>query len=252
MRPSEEPTALQQFVASVQLLAEPLSDSAGKGFASIAESLLRDFPASQLSSLEVVVARQATLAAVCHIEILRASRFSGTSVARRLIAFCCAASVEEIRKILGSYVLELRNEETLVRKPNGCEPRVVRALAHINQNATKPSLTLDQVAVEVRLSRWHLDRLLRRYTGDCFRAHLRRARMERATLFLAEGLLSVKEIATRVGYPTTAEFDRQFRRYFHVTPTEWRAVQWANDREGPKTLERRSPAARCGQLSTTF
>jgi len=45
-------------------------------------------------------------------------------------------------------------------------------------------------------------------------------RMERASLMLEEGKLTVSQIAYRCGYRGQANFTSDFKKVFHVTPTE--------------------------------
>jgi AraC family mar-sox-rob regulon transcriptional activator len=95
-------------------------------------------------------------------------------------------------------------------------------LKYIERRSSSAALTLADVASEVGLSRWHVDRLLRRHTGRCFKAHVREARLNSAGGLLLTTVLSVKEIATRVGYSHATDLNRQFKRAFSSTPTEWR------------------------------
>jgi AraC-like DNA-binding protein len=78
------------------------------------------------------------------------------------------------------------------------------------------------VARHVRLSRWHLTRLLVRYLGKPYREVVRRARMREAERLLCDDALSMKEVAASLGYPHATELDRVFKQHFGVTPTEWR------------------------------
>lgn len=103
------------------------------------------------------------------------------------------------------------------------DPRVDRALEYLNSNYQRATLTLEEVSRHVRLSRWHLGRLLARHIGASFRGVIRQLRMERATQLLAEDLLSVKQIAADLGYPYATEFNRDFKCSFGVSPTAWRA-----------------------------
>lgn len=114
--------------------------------------------------------------------------------------------------------------ERVARRSNRrLDTRIERAIAYIRANCTRPSLVVEDVARDVRLSRWHLSRLLVRALGASYREVLRCARMEEAERLLRDDALSVKEVAASVGYPHATELDRAFKQYFGVTPTEWRA-----------------------------
>ena len=105
--------------------------------------------------------------------------------------------------------------------PERLDERVERALDIIRaQCCGRP--TVHDVAVAVRVSRWHLDRLLQMWTGACFTEHLRRERMNCATSLLLESFLSIKEIAARTGYGNASCFCRDFRASFGISALEWR------------------------------
>jgi AraC family transcriptional regulator len=107
------------------------------------------------------------------------------------------------------------------------DPRVPRALEYISARASLGSLTLGDVAGAVGLSTWHLARLLRRHTGLTFKAHVRETRLNAAGGLLMATGLSVKEIATQVGYAHPTDFNRQFKRVFSSTPAAWRRLRLA-------------------------
>jgi AraC family transcriptional regulator len=86
------------------------------------------------------------------------------------------------------------------------------------------ALQIGGVASEVRVTRWHLARVLRQATGQPFLAHLHRTRVAAACELLTGGdpILSIKEIAYDVGYTSTRELDRRFRKAMGMTPGEYR------------------------------
>jgi transcriptional regulator GlxA family with amidase domain len=101
------------------------------------------------------------------------------------------------------------------------DPRLQQALRMIHQRCTG-RLPLSEVANEVRLSRWHLERLLRQTTGQTFTEHLRLARLTIGAGLLRSSFLSVKEIAAQAGYGSASSFSRDFRRMTGVSPAVWR------------------------------
>ena len=100
-------------------------------------------------------------------------------------------------------------------------PKVQQALQQIAERYTDPSLRLGDVARDVHLSPFYLDRLLARNTGAAFVHHLRTCRLRRAVALL-ESTHSIKQIAGAVGYRRASSFNRDFRRVHGLTPTQWR------------------------------
>lgn len=105
------------------------------------------------------------------------------------------------------------------------DPRVTLAVDYIRRHATTRSINVAAIAIQVRLSRWHLERLMRRHTGRTVMAHVRSARLLTARRLLAGTLLTVKEISAMSGYGSTSAFARDFKRSEGVSPLEWREVK---------------------------
>jgi transcriptional regulator GlxA family with amidase domain len=83
-------------------------------------------------------------------------------------------------------------------------------------------LELDDVARRVATSRRQLQRSYREIGNTTFRTHLTQVRMTRAAEMLRATALSVRDIATRVGYRQPAQFAKAFRRHYGCSPSEYR------------------------------
>jgi AraC-like DNA-binding protein len=99
---------------------------------------------------------------------------------------------------------------------------VVRAVRHIREHGGDGRLTLRDLAQKINVSPWHLARMIKRQTGQGFVAHLHQVRIAAACQRLAQTALSVKEIAGAVGYDSSSQFDRRFKRQVGVTPLSYR------------------------------
>lgn len=95
-------------------------------------------------------------------------------------------------------------------------------LKFISARYGDPDLDLERAAVAVRLSRYHLTRILKRETGFSFAHHIRVVRIAQAMELFRTTTLSVKEVAARVGYSNTNVLDRNFKRVHGVTPSAYR------------------------------
>lgn len=95
-------------------------------------------------------------------------------------------------------------------------------------------LELDDIARRVASSRRQLQRAYAEIGDTTFREHLTRVRMERAAELLANGSLTVREVARRVGYRQPAQFAKTFRRHLGSVPSAYRA----RAREGSSPAQR--------------
>lgn len=84
-------------------------------------------------------------------------------------------------------------------------------------------LTVAGLARSIQLSRSHLYYLFKREIGMSPKQYLKMLKMEKARGLLESSLLSVKEIAAKVGYDDDSHFMRGFKRTYGLTPSEHRA-----------------------------
>jgi two-component system response regulator YesN len=84
------------------------------------------------------------------------------------------------------------------------------------------TVSLSQAARFVFLSPSYLSRLFREQTNESFSDYVTRRKMEIARCSLEEGEKKIYEVAMAVGYADPAYFGRVFRKYYNVTPTDYK------------------------------
>ena len=100
--------------------------------------------------------------------------------------------------------------------------RMHRARRYIDSHYRDPEIRLSRVAEHAGLSPCYVARMIKRETGHGFLLHIRRRRVESARRLLDDTVLSIKEIAAKVGYGTPRQFERDFKRLVGVAPTALR------------------------------
>jgi|SRR5580693_1121802 AraC-like DNA-binding protein len=85
-----------------------------------------------------------------------------------------------------------------------------------------PLGTIHDWALAFNLSHSHLQRLFKQATGTGLGHVLTQRRLQRAAHLLANTNMSVKEIASAVGYEHTSSFIRAFERQFEKAPRRFR------------------------------
>ena len=110
-------------------------------------------------------------------------------------------------------------------QPSLLDARLRRAFTFIRRGYRSRELSLQRTANVAGVSSWHLTRLLRKATGATFTAHVRLARVEAAGRLLLSTSLSIKEIASRLGYADSSELDHDFHRVRDVSPTAYRRAR---------------------------
>jgi len=83
-------------------------------------------------------------------------------------------------------------------------------------------LTIEALASEACLSPFHFARAFKAATGMAPHGYLTSRRLEKARSWIAEGRLSLAEIAFRCGFASQASFTKWFKRLVGATPGEYR------------------------------
>jgi len=87
--------------------------------------------------------------------------------------------------------------------------------------------TIQSWAMTVNLSQSHLQHLFKQATGKALGRVLTEKRLQKAALLLANTNLSIKEIASAVGYEHTSSFTRAFERRYEHAPRHYRLRETA-------------------------
>jgi len=89
------------------------------------------------------------------------------------------------------------------------------------QNHLDRSLSIDQMAHWVGLSRTAFIKLFREQTGETFNSHLTALRLQRAVDYLLHSNLPIERISSRVGL-TSGQLRNLFQRKYQCSPREFR------------------------------
>ena len=107
------------------------------------------------------------------------------------------------------------------RAPRGLSRRALtRACSYIAENLGE-RFTLDDLARQAGVSRFHFARLFRVSIGDSPMAYLLKSRIERAKQMLLQDDRPVCEIAAALGFCDQSHLTRTFRRMTGLTPREF-------------------------------
>ena len=101
------------------------------------------------------------------------------------------------------------------------DPRLRRALDFMCANIDQP-LTLEAIAAEACVSKFHFTRLFRTRIGRTPMQHLAELRLDAAAQMLVTNDLPVARVALECGHRNAAHFSDAFRRRFGCSPTRYR------------------------------
>jgi len=98
----------------------------------------------------------------------------------------------------------------------------VRHAQDIIRENLQTKINATDVAKRVRISREHLSRVFKKYTGVTLHDYILQQKMLLACRLLKETQLTNKEISYRVGFDRPTNFSRTFSRVVHMTPNRYK------------------------------
>jgi AraC-like DNA-binding protein len=104
---------------------------------------------------------------------------------------------------------------------SGPQASVERTRRYLDEN-WREEIDLNKLAERARMSKPHLCRIFRRYTGKTIIEYLHQRRIEQAMIMLDSTSEKVITIASEAGFGDLAHFNRIFRRITGKTPTSFR------------------------------
>ena len=134
--------------------------------------------------------------------------------------------VETLASALGAHIL--RHHSNLKRAPlpaarGALDSRRLRRVAEFVEAHLGEDLTLGRLAREACLSPFHFARAFKAATGTAPHRYLTVRRIDRARALIADGELTLAEIADACGFSSQAHFTRSFKRFVGATPGEHRS-----------------------------
>jgi AraC family transcriptional regulator len=106
--------------------------------------------------------------------------------------------------------------------------RINRTLDYIESNLEN-QMTLEELASVANFSKFHFNRIFRSIVGETPFQFILRIRIEKAgALILIRRRESISEIAAKCGFSDISVFSRNFRNYFHISASQYRASKPQN------------------------
>ena len=129
-------------------------------------------------------------------------------------------TARQIQRWLKKKIAELSEKE---EKPARFGCAVMKQAVHcIYREYANAFLSVDDIAKEAGISVNRLNDLFKKEQGETAGKFLTKVRMERARELLDEGSEKMTAIAEKTGYTSTSYFARVFRKYYGMSPQEYK------------------------------
>lgn len=145
-------------------------------------------------------------------------------------AGCPGAALDPMASPLAGTVLRTVGQLLAPALPTAGGPLAAHAagvvrqvLAYIRRHASVPGrLHLGQLAQEFAYSPSHLSALFRQHMREPLHQYIVRHRLQLVETRLQAGALTVSQIADELGFVDVCHLNKQFKKRYHLTPTEYR------------------------------
>ncbi|MDR0831796.1 MAG: AraC family transcriptional regulator [Bacillales bacterium] len=101
-------------------------------------------------------------------------------------------------------------------------PMVTKIVEYVNNNFTKPELTVNQISNTFFISEEYLSRLFKKETKITLSKYIIETRLQKALSLLNTSNFSISQIATIVGYKNPLYFSTEFKKRFKCSPLMFR------------------------------
>ncbi|WP_297566104.1 AraC family transcriptional regulator [uncultured Faecalibaculum sp.] len=98
---------------------------------------------------------------------------------------------------------------------------IKEAITFIEQNYTR-DFSIEDIAATLGIDRGYFGKLFKRATGQSPQQFLIQYRLIKAANLLKTTDLSIREVASSVGYENQLHFSRAFRKMYEVSPREYK------------------------------
>lgn len=137
---------------------------------------------------------------------------------RKLFAIKTNREVYDYLKELGQVVQEL-NDSVII---DNVELGLRKVICYMEAHFCDPDISFEAMAREVNFSVSYISALLKKYLNTSFVKMLTSMRMEKSKELLADPNLKLIDVADQLGYNDSYYFSHCFKRYFGISPKEYR------------------------------
>lgn len=151
-------------------------------------------------------------------------RAPAVSCATRIVREALAGKISNsftASSLAYELMMDLSSEARHSRTDPNIQPALERARLYVEKNLAHP-LTVDDIAKQAGMSRYHFSRLFAAHTGLPPASWLMEQRIKECARLLRGSELPLKEISSRCGFPNPNYMSRVFRRQTGIPPATYR------------------------------
>lgn len=171
--------------------------------------------AAQLRFAEAMIGKIRNAATPAHLEPERLE--SILDRARDRLERC--GTTEELEQLLLEWVTRIA--EAVRAKKEEKQPVTSFVIDYINEHLSE-EIYMDVLAEKLKMSSGYLSSYFKAKTGKNIVDYINETRIAKATSLLTDDRIKIHDAAKAVGYQNITSFNRMFKKYTGVTPSEYR------------------------------
>ncbi len=138
----------------------------------------------------------------------------------RLLTLRLSQLITSRKLIFDKYFSEVSGAKENTNATSIDKEFINKVLAYIGENISNSSLSVEELANELNLSKSQSYRKIKSLTGQTPNELLRRIRLERAYQILETGSAFISEVGFKVGFSSASYFTKCFKAHFGKLPTD--------------------------------
>jgi AraC-like DNA-binding protein len=138
----------------------------------------------------------------------------------RLLTLRLSQLITSRKLIFDKYFSEVSGAKENTNATSIDKEFINKVLAYIGKNISNSSLSVEELANELNLSKSQSYRKIKSLTGQTPNELLRRIRLERAYQILETGSAFINEVGFKVGFSSASYFTKCFKAHFGKLPTD--------------------------------
>lgn len=117
-------------------------------------------------------------------------------------------------------------------KPDNDKSVSKRVMEYVEQNYTDRELDVSKISDFLKFSPSYSIKLFKQESGEGISNYINRTRVEKAKELLVLDVYRVEQIAKMVGFYDSRALSRSFKRFYGVTPTQYRDISFLETNNG--------------------
>lgn len=151
--------------------------------------------------------------------------FSNSRTLARRMRLC--RSISEMKQLIHLYFIHIREFAERNKSFISSSEKMNRIIAFIDANFKDPSFNAGMISSQFDVTPAYLSRLFKEQMGINFLSYVQTLRIEAAKDLLCNSEMTIDKIATEVGYYSSQNLLRLFKKYEGISPTEYRTMRHA-------------------------